>query len=83
MVLHEPDPAVIRAGAFAELCADLGAHLFDAQIAYLVAASRRRQPVYTSVCHPGSSPFCAETTEPALAGAGNQPGGAKEAWRPF
>ena len=34
--LHEPDPAVIRAGPFAELCAMLGAHLFDSQIAYLV-----------------------------------------------
>jgi SAM-dependent methyltransferase len=34
--LHEPDPAVIRAGAFWELCEMLGAHLFDAQIAYLV-----------------------------------------------
>lgn len=39
MVLYEPDPAVIRAGAFAELCARLHAHLFDAQIAYLVADS--------------------------------------------
>lgn len=35
-ILHEPDPAVIRAGAFAELCDLLDAHLFDAQIAYLV-----------------------------------------------
>lgn len=35
-LLHEPDPAVIRAGAFAELCARLDAHLFDPQIAYLV-----------------------------------------------
>ena len=34
--LHEPDPAVIRAGPFAELCEMLGAHLFDPQIAYLV-----------------------------------------------
>jgi SAM-dependent methyltransferase len=34
--LHEPDPAVIRAGAFWELCEMLDAHLFDAQIAYLV-----------------------------------------------
>lgn len=37
-VLYEPDPAVIRAGAFEELCAQLQAHLFDAQIAYLVSA---------------------------------------------
>jgi hypothetical protein len=34
--LHEPDPAVIRAGSFAELCQMLDAHLFDDQIAYLV-----------------------------------------------
>ncbi len=34
--LHEPDGAVIRAGAFMELCEMLDAHLFDAQIAYLV-----------------------------------------------
>lgn len=36
-LLYEPDPAVIRAGALAELCAQLGAWLFDPQIAYLVA----------------------------------------------
>lgn len=35
--LHEPHPAVIRAGAFAELCAELAAHLFDPQIAYLIS----------------------------------------------
>ena len=35
--LHEPDPAVIRAGALVELCQRLQAHLFDAQIAYLVS----------------------------------------------
>ncbi len=34
--LHEPDPAVIRAGPFVELCDMLGCHLFDPQIAYLV-----------------------------------------------
>lgn len=34
--LHEPDPAVIRAGSFVELCEMLSAHLFDEQIAYLV-----------------------------------------------
>jgi len=37
MVLHEPDPAVIRAGALGEVARPLGAHLLDAQIAYLVA----------------------------------------------
>ncbi|RIL10618.1 SAM-dependent methyltransferase [bacterium] len=41
-VLYEPDPAVIRAGAVAELCGRLGGHLFDPQIAYVVA--RRAQP---------------------------------------
>jgi SAM-dependent methyltransferase len=35
--LHEPDPAVIRAGAFATLCTRLGGWLFDPEIAYLVA----------------------------------------------
>lgn len=35
--LHEPDPAIIRAGALGWLCTMLDAHLFDAQIAYLVA----------------------------------------------
>ena len=44
MTLYEPDPAVIRAGAFAELCAQLDAHLFDPQIAYLVSAERRPTP---------------------------------------
>lgn len=38
MMLYEPDPAVIRAGAFAELCARLNAHLFAPDIAYLVSA---------------------------------------------
>lgn len=37
--LHEPEPAVIRAGPFAELCDMLSAHLFDSQIAYLVGSS--------------------------------------------
>jgi SAM-dependent methyltransferase len=44
MVLYEPDPAVIRAGAFAELCAQLHAHLFDPQIAYLVSDSLTATP---------------------------------------
>jgi hypothetical protein len=35
-MLYEPDPALIRAGPFAWLCQQLGAHLFDPQIAYLV-----------------------------------------------
>lgn len=44
MVLYEPDPALIRAGAFAELCAQLDAHLFDPDIAYLVSRSERSSP---------------------------------------
>ncbi len=35
MVLHEPDPAVIRAGAFVPLCRLLEAHLLDPELAYL------------------------------------------------
>lgn len=35
-VLYEPDPAVIRSGALAELCEQLECHLFDQQIAYLI-----------------------------------------------
>lgn len=35
-VLYEPDPAVIRSSALAELCEQLGCHLFDPQIAYLI-----------------------------------------------
>ena len=35
-VLYEADPAVIRVGALAELCEQLGCHLFDPQIAYLI-----------------------------------------------
>lgn len=38
LILHEPDPAVIRAGAFAELCAELNGWLFDPNIAYLVTS---------------------------------------------
>lgn len=43
-LLYEPDPAVIRAGAFSELCERLGAHLFDSQIAYLVGPPERFDP---------------------------------------
>lgn len=45
MTLHEPDPALIRAGAFAELCARLDAHLFDPEIAYVVATTDRADPL--------------------------------------
>lgn len=44
-VLYEPDPGLIRAHALGELCQRLGAHLFDAQIAYLVAAAYAPEPL--------------------------------------
>lgn len=37
MFLYEPDPAIIRAGALAPLCARLNGHLFASDIAYIVA----------------------------------------------
>lgn len=43
-LLYEPDPAVIRAGAFAELCERLHAYLFDPQIAYLVGPPEHASP---------------------------------------
>jgi SAM-dependent methyltransferase len=50
--LHEPDPAVIRAGALYELCLRINAHLFDPQIAYLVSAQPVRDPlVHSFVIH--------------------------------
>ena len=42
--LYEPDPAVLRAGALAELCHMLDAHLFDASIGYLLADGLRATP---------------------------------------
>lgn len=36
-ILYEPEPAVLRAGALAELCARLDAWLFDRHLAWLVA----------------------------------------------
>lgn len=39
MFLYEPDPAVIRAGALAPLCARVGGHLFAPDIAYIAAAA--------------------------------------------
>ena len=48
MVLHEPDPAVIRAGAFHTLCALLDAHLFDPEIAYVVSGQATTHPVVQS-----------------------------------
>lgn len=46
--LHEPDPALIRAGAFLELCHQLQAHLLDPQIAYLVSAEAKTHPLVQS-----------------------------------
>lgn len=46
--LHEPDPALIRAGAFLELCRQLQAHLLDPQIAYLVSAEAKTHPLVQS-----------------------------------
>jgi SAM-dependent methyltransferase len=48
MLLHEPDPAIIRAHALNTLCARLGAHLFDPQIAYLVGMEERTDPLVQS-----------------------------------
>lgn len=48
MVLHEPDPALIRAGAFLDLCYQLQAHLFDPQIAYLVSPTVQTHPLVQS-----------------------------------
>jgi SAM-dependent methyltransferase len=44
MNLYEPDPAVIRAGALTELCAELHAWQFDPQIAYLVGDNQTVTP---------------------------------------
>ncbi|MEZ4729095.1 MAG: class I SAM-dependent methyltransferase [Caldilineaceae bacterium] len=46
--LHEPDPALIRAGAFCALCDQLQAHLFDPQIAYLVSPVCKTHPLVQS-----------------------------------
>lgn len=48
MVLYEPDSALIRAGAFWELCHQLQAHLFDPQIAYLVSPTNQTHPLVQS-----------------------------------
>ncbi len=41
MYLYEPDPAVIRAGALAPLCAQIGGHLIAPDIAYIAALAYR------------------------------------------
>jgi len=45
MVLCEPDPAVIRAGALAPLCDRVAGHLLDPAIAYIVADAYRPEPL--------------------------------------
>lgn len=44
MILYEPDPAVIRAGALATLCARVRGHLFAPDIAYIVATALQEEP---------------------------------------
>ncbi|MCB0062454.1 MAG: methyltransferase domain-containing protein [Caldilineaceae bacterium] len=46
--LHEPDPAIIRAGAIGQLCQQLDAYLFDPQIAYLVSPVYHASPLVQS-----------------------------------
>lgn len=55
--LHEPDPAVIRAGALAELCDQLAAHLFDAEIAYLLSEDAQNHPLVQSFVVQEIHPF--------------------------
>ncbi len=50
-ILHEPDPAVIRAGALAELCALLRAHLFAPDIAYLVGSAPAQATPFARAFH--------------------------------
>ncbi len=47
-ILYEPHPAVIRAGAFPELCRQLDAQLIDPHIAYLLSATLRKHPLTQS-----------------------------------
>jgi hypothetical protein len=59
--LHEPDPAVIRAGCFVELSQMLDAHLFDDQIAYLVG----ERPSASSAAAPFVQTFQVEEILPS------------------
>ncbi len=70
MALHEPDPAVIRAGAFSELCEQLDAHLFDPQIAYLVGAPDRTHPLVQSFRILEVHPFSLKLLQARLAALG-------------
>ncbi len=70
MTLHEPDPAVIRAGTFAPLCAALGAHLFDDQIAYLVGDAAITHPLVQSFRILEIHPFHLKTMQARLQALG-------------
>lgn len=69
-VLHEPDPAVIRAGAFDELCTALDAHLFDPQIAYLVTDKVQPHPLTRSFVLWEVHPFQLKTLNQRLQALG-------------
>ena len=70
MTLHEPDPAVIRAGTFVPLCQALGAHLFDAQIAYMVGDTPRTHPMVQSFRILEIHPFHLKTLQARLQALG-------------
>jgi len=70
MTLHEPDPAVIRAGAFSPLCEALGAHLFDSQIAYMVGDAAITHPLVQSFRILEIHPFHLKTLQARLQALG-------------
>lgn len=70
MTLHEPDPAVIRAGTFMPLCTALGAHLFDDQIAYMVGESAITHPLVQSFRLLEIHPFHLKTLQARLQALG-------------
>ena len=61
MVLHEPDPAVIRAGALAPLCDRVAGHLLDPAIAYIVADTYRPEPLAQAFAIDEVHPFSLKT----------------------
>ena len=83
MFIHEPDPAVIRAGAFAELAALLDAHLFDDQIAYLVSFSRRISPLTQTFAITEIHPFGIKRLNRRLQALGLNPTELKKRGVPF
>ena len=70
MTLHEPDPAIIRAGTFAPLCHALGAHLFDSQIAYMVGEEALTHPLVQSFRILEIHPFSLKTLQARLQALG-------------